>query len=341
LAEKPERVIMNIQPNRTTALVTGGTGFVGAYVIRDLITAGYSVKALRRKSTYPSFIDKSVLDKVQWLDGDILDTIGLDEAMKNTDAVIHSAAKVSFWKKERSDLFKTNIEGTANVVNAAIENNVKRFIHVSSVAAIGRRRDGSMLDENIKWTDSKLNSNYAISKYHAEMEVWRGIAEGLNAVIVNPSTVLGYGDWNTSSCAIFKSVYDGFPWYTNGVNGFVDVEDVSQVIMNFLQSDISAERFIVSGDNWSYRKVFDTIANEMGKRKPYREATPFLAAVAWRMEKLKSLITGKRPLLTRETARVGQSNTYLNNNKILNALPEFRFTPLEETIRKACKQYIV
>ena len=332
---------MNIQPHKSTVLVTGGTGFIGAYVIRDLINAGYSVKALKRKPGYPSFIDSAIFSRVEWIDCDLFDVVGLDEAMKNTDAVIHSAAKVSFWKKEKEELLKTNIEGTANMVNAAIANNIQRFIHVSSVAAIGRKKDGSIINEESKWVESKLNSNYAISKHYAETEVWRGIAEGLNAVIVNPSTVIGYGDWNSSSCAIFKSVYNEFPWYTNGMNGFVDVEDVSRAIVALLTSAVQAERFILSGENWSYRKLFDTIADGLGKKKPHREATPFLADIAWRMEKLKSIFTGTRPLLTKETAKVGQSSTRLDNNKILKALPGFTFTPLEETIRKACKQYIV
>lgn len=332
---------MNIQPNKSTVLVTGGTGFIGAYVIRDLINAGYSVKALRRRPQLPCFIEPTVFNQVHWIDCDILDTIGLAEAMENTDAVIHSAAKVSFWRKEKAELFKTNIEGTANLINAAIENNIRRFIHVSSVAAVGRKNDGSMVDENSKWVESRITTNYAISKHYAEMEVWRGIAEGLNAVIVNPSTVLGYGDWNSSSSAIFKNVYEEFPWYTNGINGFVDVEDVSRAIVSLLTSDVHSERYILNADNWSYKKLFDTIAGEMHKKKPHKEATPFLAGIAWRMEKLKSLLTGKKPLLTKETAKIARSNTRLDNNKILNALPGFRFTPLEETIRKACKQYIV
>lgn len=331
---------MNIQPHKSTVLVTGATGFIGAYVTRDLVRAGYRVKALRRKPGYPSFIGQEIFDKVEWIDCDVLDIVGLEEAMTNTNAVIHSAAKVSFWKKERDELLKVNIEGTANIVNAAIQNNIQRFIHVSSVAAIGRKKDGTIVNEDIKWADSKLNTTYATSKHRSEMEVWRGIAEGLNAVIVNPSTVLGYGDWNSSSSAIFKNVYENFPWYSNGVNGFVDVEDVSAAIVSLLSLDIHSERFILNGDNWSYKKLFDTIAGEMGKRKPRKEATPFLAGIAWRIEKLKSIITGNKPLLTKETAKIARSNTRFDNNKIRAALPGFEFTPLEETIRKACSNYL-
>jgi dihydroflavonol-4-reductase len=323
----------------STVLVTGGAGFVGAYVIRDLINDGYRVKALRRKPAVPFYIDAEIVGQVEWIDCDILDSFGLDEAMINVDAVIHTAAKVSFHYKDKPELFSTNVDGTANVVNIALEKNVRRFIHVSSVASLGKRSNGSVITEESKWEDNKLTTNYAVSKYYGEMEVWRGIAEGLNAVIVNPSTILGYGDWNSSSNALFKNAYRGFPWYTNGVNGFVDIEDVSRAIVKLLATNIRAERFILNGDNWSYRRLLNTIADSFGKRRPYRKATPFLASVAWRIEQFRSLITGKKVLLTREAAKVAQSNTNFDNHKILNALPGFRFTNLEQTIQKACGQY--
>ena len=273
------------------------------------------------------------------MEGDVLDVVSLEEAMQGIEGVIHSAAFVSFNKKERKQMYQVNIEGTANVVNIALENNVKRFIHVSSVASLGKRTNGSIVNEDSKWQENKLNTNYAVSKYYGEMEVWRGIAEGLNAVIVNPSTILGYGDWNSSSNALFKNAYNGFPWYTNGVNGFVDIEDVSKAIVKLLATNIRSERFILNGENWSYRKLFDTIADSFGKRRPYRKATPLLSSLAWRLEKLRSFFTGKKVLLTKETAKVAQSSTNFDNNKILNALPGFTFTNLEQTIRKACGRY--
>lgn len=323
-----------------TVLVTGGTGFVGAYVIRDLVLAGYTVKAMRRKPALPFYIDDSILRKVEWIDCNILDTAGLEEAMENADAVIHSAALVTFSGKQSDELFSTNIEGTANVVNAAVEKKIKRFIHVSSVASLGKRKNGSVVNEESKWQENKLNTKYAVSKYYGEMEVWRGIAEGLEAVIVNPSTILGYGDWNRSSSAIFKNAFDEFSWYSNGVNGFVDIEDVSRAIVSLLATNIRSERFILNGGNWSYRKVLNTIADGFGKKRPHREATPFLASVAWRLEKLRSFITGKNVLITRESAKIAQSNMNFDNSKILKALPGFNFTDLEQTIQKACDRYV-
>ena len=321
-------------------LVTGGTGFLGAYIIKELVEKNYSVRAIRRSSKLPFFISKNIFDKVEWVDGDILDVTELEEAMTGTDAVIHAAAKLSFVLKERKEIFKTNVEGTANVVNAALAQNVKRFVHVSSVAALGRKTKGEQVNETKQWQDSKWNTNYGVSKYYGEMETWRAIGEGLNAVIVNPSTIIGYGDWNTSSCAIFKSVYKQFPWYTNGISGFVDVEDVAKAIVLLMESNINEERFILSAENISFRELFNLIADGFGKKHPSRNATPFLAQIAWPIEKIKSLFTGKPPLLTKESARIAQSKTYFENSKILNSLPGFSFTPLEETIKKACKKYL-
>ena len=320
-------------------LVTGGTGFLGAYIIRELVAKGYSVRAIRRSTTWPAFIPPAILEKVEWISGDILDVIGLEEAMEGAEAVVHAAAKVSFSARDRRELFSTNIDGTANVVNIALEKNIKRFIYISSVAALGRTGNGEHVTEEKKWGDSKWNTNYAISKYHGEVEVWRGIGEGLPAAIVNPSTLLGYGDWNNGSCALFRNAFREFPWYTEGVNGFVDVTDVARAVVCLLESDVTGERYILNGGNWTFRHLFEDMADGFGKRHPSREATPFLAGVAWRMARLKSFLTGQPSILTRESARVARSKTFFDNNKILRQLPGFQFTPLDETIKTACNAY--
>jgi dihydroflavonol-4-reductase len=273
------------------------------------------------------------------VEGDILDVIALEDAMHEVEGVIHSAAYVSFYKKERSQMYKVNIEGTANVVNVAIEQNISRFLHVSSVAAIGRKTKEEIANENKKWEEDKANTHYAISKHKAELEVWRGFAEGLNGAIINPSTILGYGDWHTSSTAIFKSAYKEFPWYTTGINGFVGVEDVAEATVQLYLSQIRDKRFIVNTDNISFQQLFDWIAENFNKRKPHREATPALAQLAWRIEAVKSFITGKKPLLTKETASVSQNKTRFDNGALLKALPGFSYTPLETVIKKACEKY--
>jgi dihydroflavonol-4-reductase len=323
----------------TKVLITGGTGFLGSYIIQELIQKGYAVRAIRRGNKLPFWIDPSVLANVEWVEGDILDVVSLEEAMEGIDTVIHSAAIVSFVKKDRKQMYQVNVSGTANVVNMALEKGVRRMVHISSVAALGRTRTGGHVNEEKKWEESKVNTHYARSKYKAELEVWRGMAEGLEGVILNPSTILGYSDWHTGSSAIFRSVYEEFKWYTTGINGFVGVEDVAKATVLLMESGITEQRYTVNADNWLFQKLMNIMAENFGTRKPSKEATPFLLAIAWRWEKIKSLFSGKRPTLTRESAKVAHSKTLFDNDKIVKALPGFSFTPLEEVIAGACKKY--
>ncbi|WP_449587078.1 NAD-dependent epimerase/dehydratase family protein [Niabella ginsengisoli] len=309
--------------------------------MKELVQQGFRVKAIRRETAQmPQFIDPAILQKVEWVEGDILDVVSLADAMQDVDTVIHSAAIVSFSKKDRPKMYKVNVEGTKNVVNIALESKIKRLVYISSVAAIGRKLTGGTVNEKAQWEDSKANTHYAISKFNAELEVWRGFAEGLEGVVLNPATVLGFGNWDQSSSALFKNAYKEFKWYTNGINGFADVEDVAKASVMLMQSDITEERYIVCNSNWPFRKVFDTMAENFGKKKPSKEATPFLSGIAWRLEKLKALFTGKKPLLTKESAKVANSFTEFDNSKLLKTLPSFHYTPLEETIQKACKKYL-
>jgi dihydroflavonol-4-reductase len=333
--------MINLNSNGTV-LVTGGTGFLGAYIIKELIEKGHAVRAIRRNisTAPPAFIPDNIWRRVEWVQGDILDVAGLEEAMEGADAVIHSAAMISFTGKDRRAMFKTNVEGTSNIVNIALGRAIKRFVHISSVAALGRTGNGETVTETKTWEESKRNTQYAISKFRGEIEVWRGISEGLTAVVVNPSTILGYGDWNSSSCALFRSAWREFPWYTEGINGFVDVRDTAKAIVCLLESEVASQRFIINGDNWTFRRIFETIAAGFGKKPPSREATPLLAGIAWRAERLKSLFSGRSTLLTRESARVARSSTWFDNSKILQQLPGFAFTPLDTSIREACKSYL-
>jgi nucleoside-diphosphate-sugar epimerase len=321
-------------------LVTGGTGFLGAYILQHLVQKGIPVRAIRRSIKAPFFIPEEIIGKIEWVEGNVLDTVLLHDAMQDIHAVIHSAAVVSFNKKDRHQLYRVNVEGTANVVNSAIENGVKRLIHISSIAALGRRKTAEKVSEERKWEEHKNNTHYAISKHKAELEVWRGFAEGLEGVIVNPSTILGFGDWHQSSCAIFKNAYKEFPWYTKGVNGFAGVEDTAEAIVQLLQSSISGKRFIINAENVSFQCLFNLIAENFGKRKPHREASVLMGSIAWRLEALKSFFTGQKALLTRETAKVAHSRTEFDNSALLKALPYFAFTPIEAVIENACKKYL-
>ena len=320
--------------------LTGGTGFLGSYILTELVRRGYPVRALRRARAIPSFLSAEISEKTEWVSGDIMDMACLDEYLKGCECIIHSAALVSFKPGDRKKIFKINIEGTANLVNAALENNTPDFVHISSVAALGETDSPEPVNEEKKWVNRSKQSHYAISKYYAEMEVWRGMGEGLRTVIVNPSTIIGYGDWNQGSCAIFKTAYDEFPWYTRGSAGFVDVGDLARAVVQLMESPARNERFIVSAENWSFRHLFNRIADGFNKNHPSREATPFLAALAWRAEKSKSIFNGKNPLLTRETAAIALKNIVYENSKLLKVLPGFQYMPLEDSIRNACSLYL-
>ncbi len=315
-------------------LVTGATGLVGSHLIRELVRQGKTVRALYRSSV-PAM---DVAGKIQWLKGDILDIVSLEEAMQGVTHVYHCAAAVSFHPKKKDLLHQTNIEGTANVVNACLASGVQKLVFVSSVAALGRIREKEAINETMNWTAETSNSEYGKSKYLAEMEVWRGIGEGLNAVMVNPVIILGAGDWTTGSSAIFKSAYDEFPWYTEGTSGFVDVQDVVKAMVLLMESDISAQRFILSGANVSYREIFNLIAQQFHKRPPHRKVTPLLAEIVWRVEAIKGKLTGKDPLLTKETARTAQAKVHINNSKLKQFLPGFEYTPVAEAIRRICEE---
>jgi dihydroflavonol-4-reductase len=320
--------------------VTGGTGFLGAYILKNLVEKNIPVRAINRSANFPFFIPKDILDKVEWVEADVLDITSLKETMAGANSVIHAAAIVSFSPKERNKMYKVNIEGTENVVNAALESNIERLIHVSSVAALGRSPKAGTTDENKKWEKNKSTSHYSITKHNAEMHVWRGFAEGLKGAVVNPSTILGYGNWNQSSCAIFKNVYKTFPWFTKGVNGFVGVEDVSELITRLLFSDINEQRFIINAENWTFQQLFNTIADNFHKKRPDKEAGKLLGSIAWRLEKLRSAFNSEPPLLTKETYRISHSQTSFDNSSLLNVFTDFQYTPLETVIQLACKKYM-
>jgi len=278
--------------------------------------------------------------QVNWIQGDILDVMFLAEVMEDCDKVYHCAGLVSFSPKRIKDLFKINVDGTANVVNACLAAGVSKLIHVSSVASLGRKRNGQTVTENLKWDDNANPSVYGKTKYLGELEVWRGIAEGLNAVIVNPVIILGKGDWHSGSGATFKNAYNEFPWFTEGSSGFVDGEDVAKAMVMLMDSEITAERFILSAENWTYRGLFTAMAKGFGKKPPSRKVTPWLAALVWRLEAIKGWITGQDPLLTKETAETAQQTVKFDNTKILKTLQGFSFKPLQQTIEESCSYYL-
>lgn len=314
--------------------VTGASGLVGSHLIKSLLAKGKNVVALYRH-TIPSF---EGAEKVKWILGDILDVVSLQNAMQGVTQVYHCAAIVSFAPKDQQKMLIANQAGTANVVNVCLDYQIQKLVYVSSVAALGRIRIGAPIDETMNWTAETSNSEYGKTKYLAEMEVWRGMAEGLNVAIVNPVIILGAGDWTKGSSAIFKSAYEAFPWYTTGVSGFVDVMDVVDIMQLLMDSHINGERYIVSAENIPYQHIFSLIAASFTKRPPYRLVTPLLSAIVWRLEAIKGWITGKPPLLTKETAATAQAIVHFDNSKLLKTFPDFKYRSLPESIHRICNE---
>ncbi len=311
--------------------VTGATGLVGSYLVRHLLAQGKNnIRALRRSESNTKLV-ADFYDLVTWVEGDILDLPSLEDAMDGVQQVYHCAAMVSFEPRNVARMMKVNVEGTANVVNTAMFRGVEKLVHVSSIAAIGRNLRQPDVTENSKWQRSPINSNYAISKYLAEQEVWRGSVEGLAVGIVNPSVVIGAGDWSGGSAALFQRVSDGLKYYSAGATGFVAAQDVARFMVLLMESEMSEERYILNGENQTYQWFFEKVAQALGKNPPTFRVTSFLSEVAWRIEWLRSKLTGKDSIITKETSRTAQHRFFYDNNKSKTAF-NFEYTAIEKAI---------
>jgi dihydroflavonol-4-reductase len=329
-------------------LVSGGTGFLGSHLLFDLLKRGEKIRAIKRSKTntkttlsiFGFYTDRpaELLDAIEWVEADLLDYGSLLEAMEGVSQVYHAAALVSFDSRDKHKVLKNNVEGTANLINSAMEMNIEKFCHVSSIAAIGPSENGDPHHEKLLWKPSDLHSSYSVSKYYSEMEVWRGIEEGLNAVIVNPSLILGPGNWNSGSPSLFNMVAKGVRYYTEGVNGFVDVRDVAKAMIELMNSDISGERYILTSENLSYKELFEMISEALGKKSPNKKASPKLLQIAWRLERLRSMAFNQPPRLTKENVLASLDKKYFSNQKIKDTL-NFEFRPVRQTIEDIAAIY--
>lgn len=319
-------------------LVTGGTGLVGAHLLLHLLQNGEKVKALFRtensiiktKKFFNQFNQNDLFHQIEWIEGDVNNIPSLEIAFDNIDTVYHCAALISFDSKDEALLRKVNIEGTANMVNIALAKGVEKFCYVSSIAALGDSSEHeTIITEETEWNPEKPHSDYALSKYGAEMEIWRAQQEGLNCVIVNPGVILGSGFWDKGSGEIFTKIAKGFPFYTKGSTGFVAVEDVVEIMYKLLKSDIKGERFTVIAENIDFNTLSFHIADNLKVRRPFFYAKPFITALYWRIDWVFSHLFFQPRRFSRATAKSLHSTDIYSNQKIKDKL-NYSFLPIKE-----------
>jgi dihydroflavonol-4-reductase len=323
-------------------LVTGGTGLVGAHLLLHLVENDENVRALYRKpdtiqKTKSLFLQnnkENLFDKIHWMPGDILDIRSLEKAFENIEYVYHCAALISFDPKDENLLRKTNIEGTANVVNFCIDKKIKKLCHVSSIAAIGDLKEGELIfTEQTEWNPELHHGDYAISKYGAEMEIWRGQQEGIDSVIVNPGVILGPNIWEHGSGLLFKKIKNGFAFYPKGKTGFIAVTDVVHIMTQLMKSNLKNERFILIADNIMFEEFFNFIADSLQTKRPYIAISPFMTNLFWRLDWIFSNVFRTKRKLDRATAFASYTESIFSNEKIKNKL-QFEFTDIPSYINK-------
>lgn len=324
-------------------LVTGGTGMVGAHILLQLVNNGHSPVAIKRPDSSLDYVRRIFqyygnhnFSHIQWRDADINDLCSLEEAFKGIEKVIHAAALVSFNPADDARLIRTNQYGTANLVNLCLENRIKKLLYISSVASLGTEEGEKFINEETAWKESDRKSTYSVSKYNAECEVWRGIEEGLNAVILNPAIILGPAEAGKSSGALVNACRKGSKFYTGGASGFIDVRDVAYLSNKLLDSDINKQRFVLSAQNLSYRNVLNLFSEVLNKPKPVMRAPRLLLSIAALAELLRSKISGNTPALTRYTLRSAFERNAYDNSKIKNTL-NYSFIEIDEAIKNAVR----
>ena len=330
------------------AFITGASGLLGAHLALKIVQNGEELHALKRNSTDLQYIRKTFLaydgkgqelfDSIHWIEGDLLDFYLLDSIISKEKEIYHTAAMVSFDPKDRRQIMQVNVEGTINIVESC-KRYKARLIYCSSIAALGRGKENEETAETDLRLTGEKSSVYSQSKFEAEQAVWRGIAEGLNAAIVNPSVILGPGNWNKSSGQLFRTIDKGLKFYTNGSNSYVDAVDVAQIMYLLMKSTIKGERFIVSAANLSYKDLFTQIALSINAKPPKYLANKVLSALSWRLLKLLSIISGKRPLITKETATNANTFYRYSSEKVKQTL-NYNFIPIEESIHKIGALYL-
>ena len=310
--------------------ITGCNGLVGSYIARKLLEQGATVAALKRKNSDLSHI-KDISGKINWFEGDVLNVLSLDECIKQADCVIHCAGMVSFHQRDFAKMFKINVEGTANVVNTCLRYSCKKLVYISSVAALGNSILEETVNETKKWDNSSMNSKYGLTKFLGEEEVWRGNAEGLDVIVVNPSFVFGKGNWKKSKLSLLDYIDSEPLFYPEGNLNFIDVRDLADLVFKLIDQEVINEKFIVSAGYISYKEMFVKISKKLGKNPPKYKLTRFFSFIALFSSKLKKLISIKSPSVSKELIKNSRRKTVYNSDKIKQKL-SFTFRDIEETL---------
>lgn len=330
-------------------LVTGGTGLIGSHLLLALLRKGEKIRATYRSKYSVDKVKKlfklegastiALFDQIEWVEADLLDLPALTQAFKGVQKVYHAAALVSFDKRDARALMNINVTGTQNVVNLCLQNSIQKMAYVSSVASLGQYADGKCTDEEALWQYQKNISNYSVSKYYAENEVWRASAEGLNVVIVNPVTVIGYSDWNNSSSMIIKKVSEGLPYYPEGTNGYVGVKDVVKALVLLMDGDTQSERFLLVAENLSFKDLFDQLAKALEAKTPTWKISKGMAKIAMFFDQLKALLSNGKPALTSDSIEAVYAQRCFSATKIETILG-FKFEPIKAVIADQVPLYL-
>ena len=324
--------------NNTKILITGATGLLGSYICRLLHNSGYhQISATRRPSSNLSALGDTS-KKINWLEGDLTDLGFANEIVTGQDWIIHAAGFVSHGIGREDSLIRVNVVSTERLLTAAASAGIRKFLHVSSIAALGRSEKKQSISEAHVWKRSKYNSPYANSKYLAEMEVWRAYSEGLPVAIINPSVILGAGIWGKSSLVLFDKVWNGLRFFPKGMTGFVDVRDVAEMILKMLETDITGERIIASAENLTFKEVFTEIANHLQKAPPSIAVNQLMTEISWRMSHLVSMMTGGTPFVEKSAARLSQYSYQYDNSKSKDLL-SYQYRDIRDTIAECCSSY--
>ncbi len=316
--------------------VTGATGLVGSFICRELLRQGFNIRAVKRSGSEMNLVS-DIAHQIEWVEGDIRDMLWLRKNLKDVVRVLHCAAVVSYNQKDKELMHSVNVTGTSNLINACIDKGIEKLLYVSSIATIGKKKNSYSSDENSNWNYTELGSHYARTKYLAELEVWRGVAEGLSSIIINPSVVIGPGNWDKSSTKLLKYVWEESQFYLEGLINVVDVRDAANIAVKLLNSEENNERFIINAGAISYKDFFEKIADNFNKKPPRVKLNKIQLQTAIWFANFGSWILNKRTNLSSELPKLVNNRYTYSNNKIKKVL-NYKFRPISQTLEWACQE---